>query len=144
MSDPRAFTDFPRAHLQTWDLSNGPEARGLSGVSIPLAPFLGITESRPQISDRPTPCRHEESAAIWTSNKLSYFCSSRATSHENVLIWGRAAPRAEAAVLLLWLSVALALLATMMIYQATSRSKDLHPPDFWITYRLTLIDLHFR
>lgn len=33
----------------------------------------------------------------------------------------------------LWLSVALGLLATAMIYQATFRSNDLRPPDFFAT-----------
>jgi acetamidase/formamidase len=34
--------DFPYEHVHIWDLENGMHARGLSGVSVPLAPFCGV------------------------------------------------------------------------------------------------------
>jgi acetamidase/formamidase len=34
--------DFPYEHIHIWDLEAGTHARGLSGVSVPLAPFCGV------------------------------------------------------------------------------------------------------
>jgi acetamidase/formamidase len=34
--------DFPYDHVHIWDLENGKFARGLAGVSVPLAPFCGV------------------------------------------------------------------------------------------------------
>jgi acetamidase/formamidase len=34
--------DFPRHHIQIWDLESRTHAKGLRGVSVPLAPFCGV------------------------------------------------------------------------------------------------------
>jgi acetamidase/formamidase len=34
--------DFPHHHVHIWDLEDGTRARGLAGVSVPLAPFCGV------------------------------------------------------------------------------------------------------
>ena len=34
--------DFPYDHVHIWDLESGTHAMGLSGVSVPLAPFCGV------------------------------------------------------------------------------------------------------
>ncbi len=40
--------DFPSAHLQIWDLSDGRRARGIPGVSVPMAPFCGVMGVAPR------------------------------------------------------------------------------------------------
>jgi acetamidase/formamidase len=34
--------DFPHHYLHIWDLTDGQHGRGLTGVSVPLAPFCGV------------------------------------------------------------------------------------------------------
>jgi acetamidase/formamidase len=34
--------DFPEPYFRAWDLSDGLSARGMQGVSVPLAPFCGV------------------------------------------------------------------------------------------------------